>query len=93
MNVSLTPQLEAMIRQKVESGRDNNASEVVRDARRHMEASKHRLFDLRAAVAVDEGQIARGRVVEWTPELHAEIMQRAREVAGAGKQPKAIVCP
>ena len=37
MNVSLTPQLEAMIRQRVESGRYNNASEVVREALRLLE--------------------------------------------------------
>jgi antitoxin ParD1/3/4 len=34
MNISLTPQLEEMIRQKVESGLYNSASEVVRDALR-----------------------------------------------------------
>jgi antitoxin ParD1/3/4 len=32
MNISLTPHLEAMIREKVESGSYNSASEVVRDA-------------------------------------------------------------
>ena len=37
MNVSLTPHLEAMVRQKVQSGRYNNASEVVREALRLME--------------------------------------------------------
>ena len=31
MNISLTPQLEEMIRQKVESGLYNSASEVVRE--------------------------------------------------------------
>ncbi len=34
MNVSLTPKLEAFVRQKVESGLYNNASEVVREALR-----------------------------------------------------------
>ena len=34
MNISLTPQLEEMIRQKVDSGLYNSASEVVRDALR-----------------------------------------------------------
>jgi antitoxin ParD1/3/4 len=32
MNINLTPQLEEMIRQKVDSGMYNSASEVVRDA-------------------------------------------------------------
>ena len=37
MNVNLTPQLEEMIRQKVDSGMYNSASEVVRDALRLMD--------------------------------------------------------
>ena len=37
MNINLTPQLEAMIRQKVDSGMYNSASEVVRDALRLMD--------------------------------------------------------
>ncbi|MCI0488369.1 MAG: type II toxin-antitoxin system ParD family antitoxin [Blastocatellia bacterium] len=34
MNVSLTPQLEEMVRQKVDSGMYNSASEVIREALR-----------------------------------------------------------
>ena len=34
MNVSLTPELEQFVQAKVESGRYNSASEVVRDALR-----------------------------------------------------------
>lgn len=36
MNVSLTPQLEALIHQKVETGLYNDASEVVREALRYL---------------------------------------------------------
>jgi antitoxin ParD1/3/4 len=38
LNISLTPQLEAMVRQKVAGGLYNSASEVVREALRLMEA-------------------------------------------------------
>lgn len=38
LNINLTPQLEALVRQKVSSGRYNSASEVVREALRLMEA-------------------------------------------------------
>ncbi len=34
MNVSLTPQLQAFVRRKVESGLYNNASEVIREGLR-----------------------------------------------------------
>jgi antitoxin ParD1/3/4 len=37
MNISLTPHLEAMIRERVESGSYNSASEVVREALRLLE--------------------------------------------------------
>jgi antitoxin ParD1/3/4 len=37
MNISLTPQLEEMIRQKIASGSYSSASEVVREALRLME--------------------------------------------------------
>jgi hypothetical protein len=37
MNVHLTPELEQLVHSKVESGRYNSASEVVRDALRLME--------------------------------------------------------
>lgn len=38
LNVNLTPKLEALVRQKVAEGLYNNASEVIRDALRRMEA-------------------------------------------------------
>jgi antitoxin ParD1/3/4 len=38
MNVNLTPQLEDMVRQKVDSGMYSSASEVVREALRLMDA-------------------------------------------------------
>jgi antitoxin ParD1/3/4 len=37
LNINLTPQLEKLVRQKVESGSYNSASEVVREALRLME--------------------------------------------------------
>ena len=42
LNVNLTPKLEDMVRQKVEDGLYNNASEVVREALRLMEARDQR---------------------------------------------------
>jgi antitoxin ParD1/3/4 len=42
MNVNLTPKLEEMIKEKVATGLYNNASEVVREALRLMEARDRR---------------------------------------------------
>ena len=47
MNVSLTPELENYIREKVDSGRYLSASEVVREALRLLEQKDKRLEELR----------------------------------------------
>ena len=76
MNVSLTPELEAYVAGKVESGRYNSASEVVREALRLLEeveatrASQVAGFNQeleRRLAALDRGervgaQTARGRL-------------------------------
>ena len=72
MNLSLTPQLKEMIRDKVASSRYNNSSEVVREALRLLE-ERDIEERLRAALAVGIEAADRGDVVEWTPELMAEI--------------------
>jgi antitoxin ParD1/3/4 len=87
VNVNLTPQLEAMVRRKVEGGQYNNASEVVREALRLMQErdeERDSLARLRAAVAAAQEQFDRGEGREWTPELHEEIKRQAAENARLG---------
>ncbi|MGH2561147.1 MAG: type II toxin-antitoxin system ParD family antitoxin [Thermomicrobiales bacterium] len=84
MNVSLTPQLETMVRQKVESGRYNNASEVVREALRLME-EHDRLKEFRTSLAVAEEQIRQGEGIEWTPAVMERLKREAAENARMGK--------
>ena len=65
MNVSLTPALEKLVRQKVESGLYNNASEVIRQALRLMKESEDirhaKLKRLKNELAKGEVDIASGR--------------------------------
>lgn len=67
MHMSLTPQLEAMIREKVESGLYNNASEVVREALRLMQAhedvQKLKLDRLRSELDKADTDFANGDIV------------------------------
>jgi antitoxin ParD1/3/4 len=62
MNVNLTPQLEELVRSKVESGRYSSASEVVREALRLLEEQDRlreaKLQDLRREVrrGLDSGR-------------------------------------
>lgn len=69
MNVSLTPELEAMVQDRVRSGRYSSASEVVREALRLLadrdELRELRLQEVRAKVAeglsaIDAGDIHPG---------------------------------
>jgi antitoxin ParD1/3/4 len=77
MNVSLTPQLEQMIRDKVESGLYNNASEVVREALRIMIEHEERMRyrdRLESALAEGFASLDRGEGVELTDELWDQLM-------------------
>ncbi len=65
MHVSLTPELEARIKAKVESGLYNNASEVIREALRFMETHEEwvrelQLAQLREKLRVGIEQLDRG---------------------------------
>lgn len=66
MHVSLTPELEAIVKHKVESGLYNNASEVVREALRFMEMNNDLVIQmkmdrLRSHLAEGERQIDDGK--------------------------------
>lgn len=69
MNVSVTPALETFVRKEVESGRYNNASEVVRAALRLLQerAEARELALARARVLVEEG-LASGPAEPWNVE-------------------------
>ncbi len=93
MQVHLDPKFEAMIRENVESGEYADASDVVTDALRLMEAHDRRAQELRAEVAEGFAQVERGESVELTPERMDLIMARARENARRGKPVKDAVRP
>ena len=72
MNVSLTPRLEAYIKEKVDSGLYSNASEVVREALRILLkkelSDQSKLERLRADLQVGLDDVRAGRVEEWNEE-------------------------
>jgi antitoxin ParD1/3/4 len=82
MHISLTPTLEKSIREKVESGLYNNASEVVREALRFMETHEElirqmKLDALRRELRLGAEQAERGEfVAESMEEIIAEARQR-----------------
>lgn len=71
MHISLTPELEARVKAKVESGLYNNASEVIREALRFMDAHEVWVYEIKIAllrkqlkVAADQLDGGEGIVVE-----------------------------
>lgn len=65
MNVSLTPELEQLVHQKVQTGRYTSASEVVREALRLMEERDRleawRKDEIRAQIAAGLGSLRAGK--------------------------------
>jgi antitoxin ParD1/3/4 len=78
MIVELGPELEALIEEKVRSGRYRDASEVVRESLQLLDA-RDRHERLKRAVAVGDEQFARGEAVKWTSETMKELQQEADE--------------
>ena len=89
LNVSLTPQLEEFVREKVSSGLYNSASEVVREALRLMYSYEglraSTLASLRRDVAAGSQQVEEGRVREFDPEA---VKRRGREKLAKMRQEK-----
>jgi antitoxin ParD1/3/4 len=84
MNVSLSPQLEAMVKAKVASGRYTSASEVVREALRLMER-QDQLKELQLEQLRQEIQkcLTSGEPMAWNPETIKDegrrLLQRSAE--------------
>jgi antitoxin ParD1/3/4 len=92
MHVTLTPQLEAMIQRRVESGCYQDASDVVRTALRLLEAHEQ-TQRLRALLESGLAQAERGDVVEFNAELAEIIERRAEQRFRRGDEPDPDVCP
>ena len=93
MTITLTPELEAMVRQKVETGRYDDADAVVQAALLLLDAHERRLDRLRTAVAAADEQFEQGKYARWTPELRARLKQEAEDLARQGHQPHPDVRP
>jgi antitoxin ParD1/3/4 len=88
MNVSLTPQLEAFVQEKVASGLYSSASEVIRDALRMLEdQDRFKAMKLEALrKEIDKGleQLERGERVPFdVDDLKKKIRERKQKVAVA----------
>jgi antitoxin ParD1/3/4 len=93
MHVNLSDEMSAYIKGKVSSGFYGNATEVIRDALRRMQAEEERRTAFRNAVDVGAADIAAGKVTPYTPELLDEIWEEAVAMADTGAPIDPDVCP
>ena len=77
MHVNLSTEMENYVKGKVGSGFYGNATEVIRDAIRRMQAEEERISAFRVAVAKGDAELDRGEGVAYTPELMESITQTA----------------
>ena len=88
MNVSLTPELERLVDDKVKSGMYQTASEVVRESLRLLqerdEQRARRLEQLRAEIQVGLDQLKRGEGIP-AEEVFARLRRKSKEMKRHGK--------
>jgi antitoxin ParD1/3/4 len=77
MHINLSPEMEGFIKSQVSSGFYGNATEVIRDAVRRMQAEEGRRAAWMAAVAKGDAELDRGEGISYYAETLADISQRA----------------
>ena len=82
MNISLTPELEEMVRRKVESGMYNSASEVIREAlrlfREQEQIRQQRLEVLRTEIQIGLDELDQGLGISVDDQVIEDIKARGR---------------
>src|SRR6266852_3642394 len=82
MNVSLTPELERLVTEKVESGMYTSASEVIREALRLLkerdELRQTRLAELRREIQVGLDQLEQGQYSTYDEQSLKTLVQEVR---------------
>lgn len=83
MNVSLTPELERLVAEKVESGMYQTASEVVREGLRLLKRRDEELASLRAEIKKGFDAVERGEYKDYD---ESTIEQLAEGVGARGRK-------
>lgn len=92
MVVQLDAQLEATIKEKIESGFYEDSNAVIREALRLLD-DHEKLEQLRVRLDSGLAQIERGEVIPFTSDLVSSMKQEAKRRAAAGMRPDPDVCP
>jgi antitoxin ParD1/3/4 len=93
MHINLSPEMESYIKGKVAGGFYGNATEVIRDAIRRMQADEERRVAFRAAVAAGDSELDRGEGVAYNKNVLEEITREAVRGMHSEKPIDPDVCP
>lgn len=93
MHVNLSPEMESFIKGQVASGFYGNATEVIRDAIRRMQAEETRVQAWRAAVQKGDDELNRGEGIPYTPQVLDEITDTALKSMHSGQAMDPDVLP
>jgi len=95
MHLKLGEPYEKFIQNEIKAGLYSNATELVRDALRHMhdDNERRRIEHIHALIAVGEEQIKTGKTVRYHSNLLNQITQEALVEAKIGKPIKDEIKP
>lgn len=93
MHVNLSPEMEGFIKSKVANGFYGNATEVIRDAIRRMQAEEIRISAWQSAIRKGDDQLDRGEGIVYTTEVLNDITQSAIGAMHNGKPMDPDVLP
>ncbi len=93
MHVNLSPEMESFVKSKVATGFYGNATEVIRDALRRMQAEDGRVAAWKAAVKVGDDQLDRGEGIAYTAATLKEIAESAIDTLHSGEPMDPDVLP
>lgn len=93
MHINLSPEMEGFVKSKVACGSYGNATEVIRDAIRRMQAEESRLAAWHAAIRKGDDQLNRGEGMDYTPEGLDNITQNAVDAMHSGRPMDPDVLP
>lgn len=93
MHINLSPEMENFIKGKVAGGFYGNATEVIRDAIRRMQAEDERIQAWRTAVHQGDDELDRGEGIAYTPQTLDDITAQALREPDSGASPSPDVLP
>ena len=93
MHVNLSPEMEGFIKSKVSGGFYGNATEVIRDAIRRMQAEEVRIADWQAAIRKGDEQLDRGEGIAYDAEALNDITKSAVGAMHSGQPMDPDVLP